>query len=148
MVKEKQGRYLSLIAKLSKLIYMLDIRLIRDNPDLVRENIKKRQHPEYLEYVDELVKSDKKWRELLAKANQLRGERNKISLEIAKLKKEKKDASKLLKEAEKIPQKIKEIEEETKTLEERNRLLLLKIPNIIDDSVPIGKDESENVEIR
>ena len=59
---------------------MLDIRLIRENPDLVRENIKKRQHPEYLDYVDELVKSDKKWRELLAKANQLRGERNKISL--------------------------------------------------------------------
>ena len=127
---------------------MLDIKLIRENPDFVRENIKKRQHPEYLDYLEELLKSDKKWRELLVQVNELRSKRNKISIDIAKLKKEKKDASKLLKEAEKIPQKIKEIEEETKVLEEKNKLLLMKIPNIIDDSVPIGKDESENVEIR
>jgi len=127
---------------------MLDIKLIRENPEAVRENIKKRQHPEYLDYLDELLKSDKKWRELLVQVNELRSKRNKISLDIAKLKKEKKDASKLLKEAEKIPQKIKEIEEETKVLEEKNKQLLMKIPNIIDDSVPIGKDESENVEIR
>jgi len=127
---------------------MLDIKLIRENPDFVRKNIEKRKHPEYVEYLDELIKSDKKWRELVVKVNELRAERNKISLEIAKLKKEKKDASKLLKEAEKIPQKIKEIEDETKVLEENNRLLLLKIPNIIDDSVPIGKDENENVEIK
>ena len=127
---------------------MLDIKLIREQPDFVRENIKKRQHPEYLDYLEELIKSDKRWRELLVEVNKLRAERNKISLDIAKLKKEKKDAGKLLKEAEKIPQKIKDIEEETKILEEKNRLLLLKIPNIIDDSVPIGKDESENAEIR
>jgi seryl-tRNA synthetase len=127
---------------------MLDIKLIREKPDSVRENIKKRQHPEYLEYLDELIESDKKWRELLEEANKLRAERNKISLEIAKLKKEKKDAGKLLKRASEIPEKIKEIEEETKGLEEKNTLLLMKIPNIIHDKVPIGKDESENVEIK
>ncbi|MFH0711419.1 MAG: serine--tRNA ligase [Candidatus Aenigmatarchaeota archaeon] len=126
---------------------MLDIKLIREKPDFVRENIKKRQHPEYLKYLNELIESDKKWREELEELNVLRAERNKISLEIAKIKKEKKDASKLLKQAAEIPGKIKEIEEETKKLEEKNRLLLLKIPNIIHDKVPIGKDETENVEI-
>jgi len=127
---------------------MLDIKLIREQPDLVRENISRRQHPEYLDYLEELIASDKKWRELLAESNKLRAERNRLSLEIAKLKKEKKDVSKSLKEAEKIPERIKEIEEETKALEEKNKLLLLKIPNIIHNSVPIGKDESENVEIK
>lgn len=127
---------------------MLDIKLIRERPDFVKQNIKKRQNPEYLEYLDELIKSDEKWRKFLSEANALRAERNKVSLEIAKLKKEKKDASKLLKEAEEIPKKIKEIEDNTKELEENNRLLLLKIPNIINDKVPIGKDETENVEIR
>ena len=127
---------------------MLDIKLIREKPDFVRDNIKKRQHPEYLEYLDELIESDKKWRELLSQVNELRAKRNKISLEIAKSKKEKKDAGKLLKEAEQIPLEIKKVEEQTKELEEKNSLLLLKIPNIIDDSVPIGKDESENVETK
>jgi len=127
---------------------MLDIKLIREQPDFVRENIRRRQHPEYLDYLEELIASDKKWRELLAESNKLRAERNRLSLEIAKLKKEKKDVSKSLKEAEKIPERIKEIEEETKALEEKNKLLLLKIPNIIHNSVPIGKDESENVEIK
>ena len=127
---------------------MLDIKFIREQPDLVRENIRRRQHPEYLDYLEELIKSDKKWRELLAESNKLRAERNRLSLEIAKLKKEKRDASKSLKEAEKIPERIKGIEEETKALEEKNKLLLLKIPNIIHNSVPIGKDESENVEIK
>src|SRR3989344_3353053 len=127
---------------------MLDIKIIRERPDFVRQNIKKRQHHEYLEYLDEMIKSDEKWRKLLSEVNVLRAERNKISLEIAKMKKEKKDASKLLREAEEIPERLKKIEEETKQLEEKNRLLLLKIPNIIHDKVPIGKDESENVEIR
>src|SRR3989344_255502 len=126
---------------------MLDVKLIRDNPDTVRKDLKRRHHPEYVDYLEDFIKSDKRWRELLAEASKLREKRNEVSLEIAKAKKEKKDTAKLMKEAENIPQKIKEIETEVRELEENNRLLLLKIPNIMHKDVPDGKDESENKEI-
>lgn len=127
---------------------MLDIKLIRENPDLVRKDLKRRHHPEYLDYLEEFIKSDKKWRELLAEVNKLRQRRNEISLKIAKAKKEKKDTAKLMKEAEKIPEKIKQIETEVTQLEEKNKLLLMKIPNMMHESVPDGKDENDNVEVR
>ena len=127
---------------------MLDIKLIRENPDLVRKDLKRRHHPEYLDYLEEFIKSDKKWRELLAEVNKLRQRRNEISLKIAKAKKEKKDTAKLMKEAEKIPEKIKQIETEVTQLEEKNKLLLMKIPNMMHESVPDGKDENDNIEVR
>lgn len=126
---------------------MLDTKLIRENTDFVRKDLKRRHHPEYLEYLDEFLKSDKRWRELVAEANKLRQRRNEISSKIAKAKKEKKDAAKLMKEAEKIPQKIKEIESEVNQLEQKNKLLLMKIPNMMHESVPDGNDESENIEV-
>jgi len=127
---------------------MLDIKLIRENPDLVKKDLKRRHHPEYLDYLEEFIESDKKWRELLAEVNKLRQRRNEISLEIAKAKKEKKDTAKLMKEAEKIPEKIKQIETEVIQLEEKNKLLLMKIPNMMHESVPDGKDENDNIEVR
>ena len=127
---------------------MLDVKLIREQTDFVREDLKRRHHPEYLDYLEEFLKSDKKWRELVGETNKLRQRRNEISIEIAKAKKEKKDVSKLIKEAEKIPKKIKEIETELIQLEERNKQLLMKIPNIMHASVPDGKDENDNIEIR
>lgn len=127
---------------------MLDIKLIREKPDFVRENLKRRHDPKILEMLDELLKIDKRWRENVTELNKLRERRNKISEEIAKAKKAKKDVSKLMEEARQLPDKIKDLESEVKKLEEKERELLLRIPNLLHESVPYGKDESENVEIR
>src|SRR3989338_11489595 len=103
---------------------MLDIKLIRENPDIGRENLKRRHDAEKLKMLEDLIKSDKKWRELVAEINKLRARRNEISLEIAKAKKEKKPTTKLMKEAAGIPEKVKELEAEEKKLEEKNHELL------------------------
>ena len=127
---------------------MLDIKLIREKPDLVRENLKRRQDPEKLRMLEDFLKSDQRWRKLISDVNYLRAERNRLSLEIGKAKAEKKDTNKLMKEAEAIPEKIKNIEKEIAGLEAKNNNLLLRIPNLLHESVPYGKDDSENVEIR
>jgi len=127
---------------------MFDIKLIREQPDMVKENLKKRHDPEILKMVDQLIVNDKKWREKVAEINNLRQKRNEISLEIAKLKKAGKSADKKLKEAAKIPEEIKNLEKEVAELEEKNKNFLMKIPNLLHESVPYGKDESENVEIK
>lgn len=127
---------------------MFDIKLIREQPEMVKENLKKRHDPEILRMVDQLIENDKRWRDKVAEINKLRQKRNEISLEIAKLKKAGKSAEKKLKEAEKIPEDIKNLEKEIAVLEERNKNFLMKIPNLLHESVPYGKDESENVEIK
>ena len=125
---------------------MLDIKVIRENPEKVKENIKKKFQDEKIKRVDDLLEKDKKYRELLQESEKLRADRNRITADINKLKKEDKDASKLIEEAKSIPEKIKEIEETQNKLKEDIKQLLLIIPNIIHESVPIGKDASENVE--
>jgi seryl-tRNA synthetase len=127
---------------------MLDVKLIRENPDLVRENLKRRQDSEKLKMLEDFIKSDQRWRKLIADVNYLRAERNRLSLEIGKAKSEKRDFSKLMKDAEVIPEKIKNIEKEILELEAKNRDLLLRIPNLLHESVPYGKDDSENVEVK
>jgi seryl-tRNA synthetase len=127
---------------------MFDIKLIREQPDMVRENVKRRHKPEYSGMLDEIIENDKRWREAVAELNKLRQERNKISLEIARLKKEGKPTENKMKEAAEIPEKINRLELEVKVLEENNRTLLMKFPNMIHESVPDGKDENENVELR
>lgn len=127
---------------------MLDIKLIRENPEMVKKNLMRRQNPEYLKMLDELINSDKRWRKLTSEINVLRAKRNEISLKIAKMKKEKRDFSKLMKEVEKIPEQIKKMEAELDELEKKKNLLLMRIPNLLHESVPSGKDDSENVEIR
>jgi seryl-tRNA synthetase len=127
---------------------MFDIKLIRESPDMVRENVKKRHKPEYLDMLDEIIENDKRWREAVAELNKLRQGRNKISLEIARLKKEGNPTEDKMKEAAEIPEKINRLELEVKVLEEKNRTLLMKFPNMIHESVPDGKDETENVELR
>jgi len=124
---------------------MIDINIIRENPELVKENIKKKFQNEKLSLVDEVIKLDKEWRATKQTADSLRHERNKITLEITKLKQQKKDASALIKKAGKIPEEIKKLEEKEKDYEKKIREIMLKIPNIIHKSVPIGKDSSENV---
>jgi seryl-tRNA synthetase len=127
---------------------MIDIKLIRENPELIKENQKKSGKEAKL--IDEIIEIDNKWRKLRYDADSLRSERNKISKQINDLKKKKKEkeALGLIKEAKIIPEKIKNIEEKTQKIIEKRDQLLKKIPNIISEHTPIGKDDSENVEIK
>ncbi|MEM5834331.1 MAG: serine--tRNA ligase [Candidatus Aenigmatarchaeota archaeon] len=127
---------------------MLDIKLIRERPEFVRKNLEKRQDPEKLKMFERLLELDKKLRGFKTEINKLRNRRNKLTLEISRLKKENKDTSKILNEAKKIHDEIKRMEEESSRLEKEVRDILLKLPNILHDSVPFGKDENDNVEIR
>ena len=128
---------------------MIDIKLIRENRDLVKENIKKKFQDEKLPLVDEVYEMDIKVREAQLNADNLKAEKNKLSGEIGLLMKDKK-----IDEANEIKAKIAEMAEEiTKNenikaeLDEEIKKRMMVIPNIIDDSVPVGKDDSENVEV-
>lgn len=123
---------------------MLDIKLIREDPNAVRRNLARRNQTPVLEMFDELVEVDKKWRESVAEINGLRAERNKASMEIAAAKKEGKTDKKLLAEAGKIPKKIEESEKTMSDLDAKMKSLLLRLPNLLDRSVPDGKDEGDN----
>ena len=127
---------------------MLDIKLIREHPDLVRENIKRRNDPEKLKLLKELIDSDTKWREAQTELNKLRQKRNEINIDIIKLKKQEKTITKFLKDAEKISQNIKNLEDQSEKHQTNVKSLLMKIPNLLHESVPVGKDDSENVEIK
>ncbi len=128
---------------------MLDIKFVRENPDLVKENIKKKFQDHKLALVDEVIMLDKKNREAILKGDELRATRNSLSSQIGLLMKEGKKE-----EAEDIKQKVKDINnklEENEKLEEEYSIQvkerMMKIPNMIHESVPIGKDDSQNVEI-
>jgi seryl-tRNA synthetase len=127
---------------------MLDINLIRQKAETVRENLKKRFQTDKIELVDAVVANDKAWKELKKKSDDLRSERNKISLEINATKKEGKDAKTLMKHASEIPKQLKEIETQKIKLESEIKRDLMKLPNLIHESVPVGKDESENKVIK
>ena len=128
---------------------MIDINLIRENKELVKENIKKKFKDERLPIVDEVYDLDIKIRTAKKEADDLRSEKNKLSDKIGVLYREKsiEEANTLKDEVSKISSRIKELEEIEETLEPKIRDLMYKIPNIIDKSVPIGKDDSENKEI-
>ncbi|MEK6823735.1 MAG: serine--tRNA ligase [Nanoarchaeota archaeon] len=129
---------------------MIDIKLIRENPELVKENIKKKFQNEKLPLIDKVKILDEEWRKVKVEADKLRAERNKISEEInqAKKNKDEKKASELIKKAKNIPEEIAKLEEKEKFLEIQIKEIMFKIPNIIHKSVPIGKDSGENVEIK
>ncbi len=128
---------------------MIDINLIRENPELVKENIKKKFQDEKLPLVDKVLELDEKWRKVKFEEDNLRAKRNKISKEISEAKKKGQDneVSRLMEEAKKIPKELEKLEDKRKELEEKIKEIMMKIPNIIHESVPIGKDDSENVEI-
>jgi len=127
---------------------VLDIRIIRDDTEKVKEALKKRGYS--VEIIDRILEKDKKWRELTTKENELRFKRNEISKAIAKLKKEGKDedAKKLIEEGKAISQEVEKVEDEKKEIERSLKNLLLQVPNIPHTSVPVGEDESGNVEVR
>ncbi|MFQ6792443.1 MAG: serine--tRNA ligase [Thomasclavelia sp.] len=128
---------------------MIDIAILRENPTLVKENMKKKFQDDKIGLVDEAYKLDKDYREVITKASELRSIRNKLSKEIGKFMREgNKEA------AENNKQKVNEMADELKKLEvleeqygSELKAIMMKIPNFIDESVPLGKDDSENVEI-
>ena len=128
---------------------MIDIKLIRENPELVKENIKKKFQDEKLELVDEVKKLDEDYRALRVRADELRGRRNTISKEIGQLMKQglKDKAEEVKAEVAKIAKEIEESEVKEIELEAAIKKIMMVIPNILDPSVPVGKDDSENVEI-
>ena len=133
---------------------MLDIRFVRENPDIVKENIKKKFQDAKLPLVDEVIDLDTKRRAAIVEADQLRSNRNTLSKQIGMLMGQaKKDPSKL-QEAEAVKAQVKEqadrlaeLEKIETALDEKVRKIMLVIPNIIDESVPIGPDDSCNVEV-
>lgn len=127
---------------------MFDIKFLRENPEAVKENIKKKFKNDRLKLVDEALNKDKKWRELKGQVDSLRADRNKISKSISDAKKAGKDTKKLLKEASLIPEKISSLETNMKSLEEELNSILSKIPNMMHESVAVGKNDSENVQMR
>ena len=128
---------------------MLDIKFLRENPDVVKENIKKKFQDSKLPLVDEVIALDEESRKTKQEADALRAERNKISKQIGALmaqgkKEEAEETKKLVTEKSEL---LESLEGKEKELEEKIYKIMLVIPNIIDESVPIGKDDSQNVEV-
>jgi seryl-tRNA synthetase len=127
---------------------MLEMKFIREHPDTVKADLQRRGAVDKLAWVDELLQNDQKWRSLQVQANALRQQRNKLTEQIAKLRKQGQDAAPVMREAEAIPDKIRELEQEAGNVRERINQTLMQLPNIMHESVPTGKDEHDNVEIR
>ena len=128
---------------------MLDIKFVRNNPDVVKQNIKNKFQDEKLQLVDEVIELDKRNREIKQEVEALRAEKNKASKEIGAMMAQKKieEAEALKKKVAESNGRINELSEEEKEVEEKLKKNMMIIPNIIDPSVPIGKDDSENVEV-
>ena len=134
---------------------MLDIRFIRENPGAVKNDLRKRGALDKITWVDDLLTYDREWRNLLTDANRLRKRRNEVTEEIRKLVKEEKDedeiAAHLLKHENKLRKnnaEIKRLEVEAQSYREKVDYFLLRLPNIMHETVPLGKDENDNVEVR
>ena len=127
---------------------MLDIRLIREDPQLVRKSLEKRGNPEAVRMLDELIDYDQKWRELLTKLNDLRHDRKQITNQIAGLKKSGKDATGEISKGKAIDAEITVAEKKVAECEEKTHFCLMRLPNLLHDSVPTGKDENDNQQVR
>ncbi len=129
---------------------MLDIKFLRENPDVVRQNIKNKFQDSKLPLVDEVIQLDKRNREIKQEVEALRAERNKISKMIGGLMKQgkKEEAEEAKKQVTANAERVETLSAEEKEVEERIKTIMMTIPNIIDPSVPIGKDDSENVEVQ
>ena len=127
---------------------MLDIRFVRASPEIVKADLVKRNDTEKIPWVDDLLAKDTRNRELIGLNNKLRQRRNSISHDINRAKKAGEDASALMAEAASLPQKIKDNEVEMDELSSMVHYFLMRLPNILHESVPQGKDDTENVEIK
>ena len=128
---------------------MLDIRFVRENPEIVKQNIRNKFQNQKLQMVDEVIELDKKNRSILQEVESLRAEKNKVSKEIGKLMAhgKKDEAEKIKKQIADSGSRIDMLSEKQKKIEEEINERMMVIPNIIDPSVPIGKDDTENVEV-
>jgi len=127
---------------------MLDIKLIRENPDIVRNNLKKRGDPENEKMLDRLIDCDKHWRQGLTRLNELRHERKQVTAEIATTKKKREDAADKISKAKETDNEISTLEGHVGEWEEKVHDLLMRLPNLLHETVPTGRDENDNVEIR
>ncbi len=127
---------------------MIHIDVVRKEPDRVRENLARRGDPGILKKLDSLIVIDEKWRGVRAELEDLSRQRNDLTREITAAKKEKKPVDALLKKAKALPGKILELEKTANGLEDESRALRMNIPNLLDDSVPEGKDASQNVVLK
>src|SRR3989338_7583297 len=127
---------------------MLDINLIRTNPKLVKGNLERRKNPELLILFEELVLLDSDWKKKKAELDNLRSERNKLSLEINQFKKAGKSIEQTLKQSSLVAESIKRNEQDVENLKLKVDSLLMKLPNLLHESVPYVKDDSENFELR
>ena len=128
---------------------MIDIKFLRENPDVVKENIKKKFQDQKLPLVDEVIELDQKLRTAKADGDDLRASRNALSKQIGALMKEgkKEEAEAVKAQVTANAEKLKALEDEARELEDKVTSIMMRIPNIIDPSVPIGEDDSKNVEI-
>ena len=128
---------------------MLDIKFLRENPDVVKENIKKKFQDEKLSLVDEVIELDLKARKTQQEADDLRAKKNVLSKQIGALMAQgkKEEAEKTKEEVAKNAKRLAELEKQEPELQEKIKNIMMVIPNIIDSTVPIGKDDSENVEL-
>ena len=127
---------------------MLDIKLIRESLEYVRSNLMKRGNSENLSMLEELVETDSKWRENLTKLNELRHQKKLVTGEVATLKKTGKDASEKLEKAKAIDKEITEMEGEVASEDEKEHDLLMRLPNMLHESVPVGQGENDNQQVR
>ncbi len=127
---------------------MLDINFVRASPDAIKADLKKRGDIEKFKWVDEIAHMDKEYRSMLQETESIRSKRNQITDEINKLMAQKKDFKGKIAEAKKLPDQIKKIEKGSAPLKEKIDWHLMRLPNILHESVPAGKDDSENVIVR
>jgi seryl-tRNA synthetase len=127
---------------------MLDIRFVRSSPDVIRADLKKRNDRDKLTWVDDLLKKDARSRELKMETDVLRQRRNTIAREINAARKSGQDVKVLLDEAADLPRKIKDLDAEQEEISLVIHHYLMRLPNILHESVPVGKDDTENVEIK
>jgi seryl-tRNA synthetase len=127
---------------------MLDVKLLRENPDFIRKDLRKRGWLDKLPLVDEAIAADAEWRRAKKQADDLRHRQNQLTIEVALLKRSGRDAKEKLSEAKGIPEEIAALESRSQELQARVREILMSLPNILHDSVPVGADDSGNVTVR
>jgi len=127
---------------------MLDMNFIRENPELVKEDLKKRQDEEKIKWIDEILELDTRWKTYKKQIDDLRHKRNQLSQDINIAKKEGKDVADILKVAKDIPAEIEDLEFKASEAQEKIRHYRLRLPNMMHESVPVGKDDTENKVIK
>jgi seryl-tRNA synthetase len=130
------------------LFLMLELSYVREHADAVEADLKKRGDSEKIKWVKDLLEKDEKWRKLKRRADDLRAERNKLTAKVQEAKKKGGDVSGLIQQAKELPQKIKDMEAEMASLREKTDYYLMRLPNVLHESVPVGESEEDNVMVR